>query len=315
MRATRENIMKRLLLLFLLCFGLVLPGVAADGTSFNPTTISVKSVGASIPVGTVITWPSNSWPSDRDNWLECNGQSISSAVYPELVGVVGSRVPDYRGRFLRGLQSGYSVGQTVANSLKSHNHTQPTHTHSFSGQLVSTALSGTAAGQSFSSAANLGVSGWAAGQSITSGGAGGQTYQAVQSSGGTWISISQTGNDSGIAGGRVSIQRTTEEALKGTSPFGDRNTLVAPGVYESRSGGGCRVHCRWFFHSSRNDFRRFDLGQHRRRKHFRYGQWHSKRNDQCQRRFWGTSKWKYKRKYRCRWGNPYRLYGRSRDSS
>ena len=96
----------------------------------------VKNVGASILVGTVITWPSNSWPSDKDNWLECNGQSISSAVYPELVGVVGRRVPDYRGRFLRGLQSGYSVGQTVANSLKSHNHTQPTHTHSFSGQLV-----------------------------------------------------------------------------------------------------------------------------------------------------------------------------------
>ena len=159
-------------------------------------------------------------------------------VYPELVGVIGSRVPDYRGRFLRGLQSGHSVGQTVANSIKSHIHSQPTHTHSFSGQLVSTALSGTAAGQSFSSAANLGVSGWAAGQSITSGGAGGQIYQTVQGSGGTWISISQTGNDSGIAGGRVSITRTTEEALKGTSPFGDRNTLVAPGVYESRSGGG-----------------------------------------------------------------------------
>lgn len=156
-----------------------------------------------------------------------NWSGLSAAGYP----ITG-------GRFLRGLQSGYSVGQTVANSLKSHNHTQPTHTHSFSGQLVSTALSGTAAGQAFSSAANLGVSGWAAGQSITSGGAGGQTYQAVQSSGGTWISISQTGNDSGIAGGRVSIQRTTEEALKGTSPFGDRNTLVAPGVYESRSGGG-----------------------------------------------------------------------------
>ena len=97
--------MKRLLLLFLLCFGLALPGVAADGTSFNPTTISVKSVGASIPVGTVITWPSNSWPSDRDNWLECNGQSISSAVYPELIALVGSRVPDYRGIFLRGLGS------------------------------------------------------------------------------------------------------------------------------------------------------------------------------------------------------------------
>lgn len=95
--------MKRLLLLFLLCFGLALPWVAADGTSFNPTTISVKSVGASIPVGTVITWPSNSWPSDRDNWLECNGQSISSAVYPELVGVIGGIVPNYRGYFLRGV--------------------------------------------------------------------------------------------------------------------------------------------------------------------------------------------------------------------
>jgi hypothetical protein len=85
-------------------------------------------------------------------------------VYPELVGVIGSRVPDYRGRFLRGLQSGHSVGQTVANSLKGHNHTQPTHTHSFSGQLVSTALSGTAAGQRYSSTASLSVSGTAAGQ-------------------------------------------------------------------------------------------------------------------------------------------------------
>ena len=62
----------------------------------------VKNVGASILVGTVITWPSTSWPSDRDNWLECNGQSISSAVYPELVALIGTTVPDYRGIFLRG---------------------------------------------------------------------------------------------------------------------------------------------------------------------------------------------------------------------
>ena len=117
-----------------------------------------------IPVGTVITWPSNTWPSEANKWLECNGQSINNTVYPELVGVIGSRVPDYRGRFLRGLQSGHSVGQTVANSLKGHNHTQPTHTHSFSGQLVSTALSGTAAGQRYSSTASLSVSGTAAGQ-------------------------------------------------------------------------------------------------------------------------------------------------------
>ena len=159
--------MKRFyLFLFLLLASLVFssPVLAADSTSFDPTKVMVQSVGASIPVGTVITWPSNSWPSDRDNWLECNGQSISSAVYPELVGVVGSRVPDYRGRFLRGVSSGHSVGQTVANSIKSHNHTQPTHTHSFSGQLVSTALTGTATGQKYSSSVNLTVSGTAAGQ-------------------------------------------------------------------------------------------------------------------------------------------------------
>ena len=152
------------------------------------------------------------------------------SVYPELVGVLGkTTVPDYRGRFLRGLQSGHLVGENVANSIKSHNHTQPTHTHSFSGQLVSTALSGTAGGQSFSSAANLGVSGWAAGQSITSGGAGGQSYQTQSgSSGGTWISIDQTGNDSGIAGGRVSIKRKTEEEIKGGGILGGGNKLVAP---------------------------------------------------------------------------------------
>ena len=121
-------------------------------------------------------------------------------VYPELVGVIGSRVPDYRGRFLRGLQSGHSVGQTVANSIKSHNHTQPTHTHSFSGQLVSTALSGTAGGQSFSSAASLGVSGWAAGQSITSGGAGGQSfsYQGSTTGSGGYVTFR---HDSGTTSG------------------------------------------------------------------------------------------------------------------
>ncbi|WP_374044373.1 phage tail protein [uncultured Bilophila sp.] len=55
-----------------------------------------------MPVGTVIVWPSASWPTDADNWLECNGQAISSAVYLELVVLVGATVPDYRGIFLRG---------------------------------------------------------------------------------------------------------------------------------------------------------------------------------------------------------------------
>lgn len=34
--------MKRLLLLFLLCFGLALPSLAASGISFNPTQVRQK---------------------------------------------------------------------------------------------------------------------------------------------------------------------------------------------------------------------------------------------------------------------------------
>lgn len=83
--------MKRFyLFLFLLLASLVFssPVLAADSTSFDPTKVMVQSVGASLPVGMVITWPSNSWPSGRDNRMECNGKPISRAIYPELVIVI-----------------------------------------------------------------------------------------------------------------------------------------------------------------------------------------------------------------------------------
>ena len=104
--------MKKSFLVAVLCLLAVIPALAAvDGASFDPTTVSVKSTGA-IPVGTVISWPSNSWPSDADKWLECNGQAINSTVYPELVGVVGGNVPNYQGVFLRGYggQTSYHYG-------------------------------------------------------------------------------------------------------------------------------------------------------------------------------------------------------------
>ena len=75
----------------------------ADSTSFDPTKVAVeaKSSGG-VPVGTIISWPVATNPEDMDNWLECNGQSISPSVYPELSAVVGNSVPDLRGLFLRG---------------------------------------------------------------------------------------------------------------------------------------------------------------------------------------------------------------------
>ena len=61
--------------------------------------------GGSVPVGTIIAWPVATNPSDADKWLECNGQTITQAAYPELYAVVGSYVPDLRNRMLQGSTS------------------------------------------------------------------------------------------------------------------------------------------------------------------------------------------------------------------
>lgn len=85
------------------------PAHSLDATSFNPTAVEVTAKAtSSIPVGTIISWPVAQNPADWQNsdgsynWLECNGQSISKTVYPELFALVGGQVPDLRGLFLRG---------------------------------------------------------------------------------------------------------------------------------------------------------------------------------------------------------------------
>ena len=89
-------------LLFLLPLLASSPIHGADSTSFDPTRVEVKAKGSGVPVGMILAWPVATNPEDMDNWLECNGQSISPSVYPELFAVVGSSVPDLRGLFLRG---------------------------------------------------------------------------------------------------------------------------------------------------------------------------------------------------------------------
>lgn len=85
----KNSFLRIVAFIFVLGLGIAQPSFSLDSTGFNPATVSVQSVGSSIPVGTVITWPSSSWPPDADNWLECNGQAINSTVYPELVGKIG----------------------------------------------------------------------------------------------------------------------------------------------------------------------------------------------------------------------------------
>ena len=89
-------------LLFLLPLLASSPSHGADATSFDPTRVEVKAKGSGVPVGMILAWPVGQNPEDMDNWLECNGQSISPSVYPELFAVVGNSVPDLRGLFLRG---------------------------------------------------------------------------------------------------------------------------------------------------------------------------------------------------------------------
>lgn len=97
-------------LVFTLCLLIpIRPVCGADSTTFNPTTVAVIAKGtSSIPVGTIISWPVAQNPADWQNsdgsynWLECNGQSISKTVYPELFALVGGQTPDLRGLFLRG---------------------------------------------------------------------------------------------------------------------------------------------------------------------------------------------------------------------
>jgi hypothetical protein len=58
--------------------------------------------GVGVPVGAVIVWSFATNPSDMENWLECNGQTITQSAYPELYALTGAKVPDFRGLFLRG---------------------------------------------------------------------------------------------------------------------------------------------------------------------------------------------------------------------
>jgi hypothetical protein len=93
---------------------------ARDATSFDPlpVTIQAQTQGSGVPVGTIISWPSASHPADAANWLECNGQAITQAAYPELYAVVGAAVPDYRGMFLRGVGGkSATLGQKQAGGI------------------------------------------------------------------------------------------------------------------------------------------------------------------------------------------------------
>lgn len=73
--------------------------------------------------------------ANHDNWFLCNGQAINRVTYSDLFALVGTKfgagdgtttfnLPDYRGKFLRGLggNSASDIYTTQAEGLPDHNH-------------------------------------------------------------------------------------------------------------------------------------------------------------------------------------------------
>lgn len=108
------------------------------------------------PVGSIKSYAGTSIPL---GWLLCNGASLSRTTYADLFAVIGTawgtanvssfNLPDFRGRFLRGVDGGAgrdpdrasrtvsntggstgdNVGSIQGNAFQTHTHTQNTHTH------------------------------------------------------------------------------------------------------------------------------------------------------------------------------------------
>jgi microcystin-dependent protein len=76
---------------------------------------------STVPAGTVVAYAGAATESPPEGWLFCNGDGYNPDQYPALQAAIGvyygtdpnrnywPRTPDYRGRFLRGLDSGAGI--------------------------------------------------------------------------------------------------------------------------------------------------------------------------------------------------------------
>jgi hypothetical protein len=73
-------------------------------------------IGVGCPIGSVMAWLTATAPP---GWLLCDGQNISQTLYPELFALLGTKVPDLRGAFLRG--AGLNVNPTWGSATRAVN--------------------------------------------------------------------------------------------------------------------------------------------------------------------------------------------------
>ena len=99
----------------------------------------ITLINALQPVGDI---KASACSANHGNWLLCNGQAVARESYPELYELIGTKfgsgdgvttfnVPDYRGKFLRGLggNSASDIQTTQAESLPA----VPSHYHLIAG--------------------------------------------------------------------------------------------------------------------------------------------------------------------------------------
>lgn len=122
-------------------------------------TLSPSLIAATLPLATVVPYAGKTDETSRRalaraGWLICDGSAVSRTAYRALYSVIGDihgrgdavttfNLPDYRGRFLRGVDSGSgrdpdagtraaaasgglsgdAVGSVQADSFRSHSHT------------------------------------------------------------------------------------------------------------------------------------------------------------------------------------------------
>lgn len=92
----------------ILAAGLFLSAVQGGAAPKDSAWLSAESIMTSSidqasdgqPIGMISIWATAQ--AIPDGWLECNGQAVDAAKYPEYVAKFGATTPDYRGFFLRG---------------------------------------------------------------------------------------------------------------------------------------------------------------------------------------------------------------------
>lgn len=135
------------------------PGVAptpTDGGGGTSSSSGGTNADIIIPAGAVMAYAGTTAPP---GWLLCDGRPVARATYPRLFAAIGTahgsdgdstfNLPDYRGRFLRGVDqaagrdpdaptrtsmavggfAGDAVGSVQGDALQSHLHEDPGHSH------------------------------------------------------------------------------------------------------------------------------------------------------------------------------------------